>query len=126
MIYTCLHAHTCMISRTQQCTNKLPRTYARTSVSTADTSTCRCKHLYLPTQTPLPANTKTSTCRYKHLYLPIQTPLPADTNTSTCRYKHLYLPTQTPVNISFVKELTEHNISEMCINSLGWYNANTV
>ena len=33
---------------------------------------------------------------------------------------------QTPINISLIKEQTEHNIGEVCINSLGWYDANTV
>ena len=33
---------------------------------------------------------------------------------------------QTPINISLIKEQTEHNIGEVCINSFGWYDANTV
>ena len=33
---------------------------------------------------------------------------------------------QTPINISLVKEQTEHNICEVCINSLDWYDASTV
>ena len=39
---------------------------------------------------------------------------------------------QRPINISLIisliiiKEQTEHNIGEVCINSLGWYDANTV
>ena len=33
---------------------------------------------------------------------------------------------QTPINISLIKEQTEHNIGEVCINSVGWYDANTV
>ena len=66
--------YTCMISRTQECTEELPRTcHVDTSVYTA--------------------------------------------HTSICKYKHLR---------SLVKEQTEHNIGEVCINSLGWYDANTV
>ena len=47
-----------------------------------------------------------------------------------CRYicvygTHIYLQIQTPVNISLIKEQTEHNIGEVCINSLDWYDANT-
>ena len=38
---------------------------------------------------------------------------------------HIYLQIQTPINISLIKEQTEHN-GEVCINSLGWYDANTV
>jgi len=45
MAYTYLHAHTCMISRTQECTDELPRTYVGTSVYTAHTSICKYKHL---------------------------------------------------------------------------------
>ena len=33
---------------------------------------------------------------------------------------------QTSINISLIKEQTEHNIGEVCIDSLGWYDANTV
>ena len=48
-----------------------------------------------------------------------------------CRYicvygTHIYLQIQTPINISLIKEQTEHNIGEVCINSLGWYDARTV
>ena len=48
-----------------------------------------------------------------------------------CRYvcvygTHIYLQIQTPIYISLIKEQTEHNIGEVCINSLGWYDANTV
>ncbi|WP_419636398.1 hypothetical protein [Thiolapillus sp.] len=64
-----------MISRTQESTDELPRTYVGTSVYTAHTT---------------------------------------------------YLQIQTPINISLIKEQTEHNIGEVCINSLGWYDANTV
>ena len=39
---------------------------------------------------------------------------------------HIHLQMQTPINISLIKEQTEHNIGEVCINSLGWYDANTV
>ena len=48
-----------------------------------------------------------------------------------CRYMcvhggHIYLHIETPVNIPFIKEQTEHNIGEVCINSLGWYDVSTV
>ena len=39
---------------------------------------------------------------------------------------HIYLQIQTPINISLIKEQTEHNIGEVCINSLGWYDTNTI
>ena len=63
-----------MISRTQEFTDELPRTYVGTSVYTA----------------------------------------------------HIHLQMQTPINISLIKEQTEHNIGEVCINSLGWYDTNTI
>ena len=65
-----------MISRTQECTDELPRTYVRISMYTAHTSTC--------------------------------------------------MQIQTPINIYLIKEQTEHNIGGLCINSLGWYDANAV
>ena len=47
--------------------------------------------------------------------------------TYICVYgTHIYLQIQTPINISLVKEQTGNNIGEVCINSLGWYDANTV
>ena len=47
--------------------------------------------------------------------------------TYTCVYStHINMQIQTPINISLIKEQTEHDIDEVCINSLGWYNANTV
>ena len=45
MAYTDLHAQTCMISRTQESTDELPRTYVGTSVYTA--------HIHLQMQTPI-------------------------------------------------------------------------
>ena len=46
--------------------------------------------------------------------------------TYICVYgTHIYLQIQTPINISLVKEQTGNNIGEVCINSLGWYDANT-
>ena len=39
---------------------------------------------------------------------------------------HIYLQIQTPIDTSLLKEQTEHTIGEVCINSLGWYDANTV
>ena len=39
---------------------------------------------------------------------------------------HIYLQIQTPINISLIKEQTEHTIGEVCINSLGWCDSNTV
>ena len=33
---------------------------------------------------------------------------------------------QTPINMSVIKEQTEHTIGEVCINSLGWCDSNTV
>ena len=49
----------------------------------------------------------------------------------TCRYScvygtRIYLQIQTPINICLIQKQTEHNIGEVCINSLGWYDANTV
>ena len=41
MAYTYLHAHTCMISRTQESTDELPPKYVGTSVYRAHTSICK-------------------------------------------------------------------------------------
>ena len=38
----------------------------------------------------------------------------------------LHAHLQTPINMSLIKEQTGRNIGEVCINSLGWYDANTV
>ena len=51
----------------------------------------------------------------------------AHTCTHICVYGiHIYLQIETSINLSLIKEQTEHNIGEVCINSLGWYDANTV
>ena len=42
------------------------------------------------------------------------------TYTYICVYDtHIYLQIQTPINISLIKEQTEHNVGEVCISSLG-------
>ena len=47
--------------------------------------------------------------------------------TYICVYgSNIYLQIQTPINMPLIKEQTEHNDGEVCINSSGWYDANTV
>ena len=47
MAYRYLHTRTCIISRTQVCTDELVHTYVRTSVYAAYRLTCKYNHLYL-------------------------------------------------------------------------------